>query len=347
VTIWIEFDDFVGPLAHLNGTSAQFDVGPTDIALAAATVGRPSTAPTSARRLAQMASVAVDVIANLLGGPPLGLGPVGPVTASAEFWDLDATERGAASYRIGMGVAKLVGERVLGVLETCHLSLFTSNPLGFGVAGINGNRRRADLIAEDVQGNWLVIEAKGRSHSGAVHDALLDGKEQAEAVDLTDPFGVVLPVYLRMVTVVDMESNPLTVTANDPEGRRRVRIQGTVDHTRLRETYYSPADDVRIALEEDPQSAVRVGDLVATEIRPGVAIGVRQGSVAAGRLEPGAEHERAPAGGPLEGRRLPRQEARSSLTSDSHGRQFVVSSAPDGSHCSWILVWPAFDAGHP
>ncbi len=267
-----DFDDLDPTWAALNGLEETFPASAFDIALAAMTVGRPRSAPTSIRRLLQMASVAVDVLANLDSGPPRPFG-VAPLECTPEYWDLDSTERAAATYRIGMGVAKYVAEERFNVEEMVHLTLLASTPAAPVIAGAGGSRRRADLAAGDVAGNWLFVEAKGRGTASDVPKALSEAKQQAEDVRLYGPGAVEIPLLLRLATVVDLSTSPLTVSVRDPEESEMPKHRYEIRPEAVRDVFYAPARDLREATSERPGSAFEVEDITAVDLGGGVAVG--------------------------------------------------------------------------
>ncbi len=92
------------------------------------------------------------------------------------FYDLDATEKGIVSYYLGMSFAKLYAEKYLGVPWLMHISRYGGrNAIKYLGKG------RPDLFGPDKEGNWVVLEAKGRQR---VTSGLLDKiKLQTSMVD--------------------------------------------------------------------------------------------------------------------------------------------------------------------
>lgn len=95
---------------------------------------------------------------------------------SGLYTEMDQTEKGAASYFLGMTLTKLFADRLLGVPLLWHVST-SSQAISF----IPG-RSRPDLIGCSSKLNeWIVAEAKGRS-DGFDATALLKAKSQAQMV---------------------------------------------------------------------------------------------------------------------------------------------------------------------
>jgi hypothetical protein len=179
VTIAVFVDGFsLGPATALNGTTTLIDYTVADLVRGAVTIRRDVPAQLRVRSLLDHASAALQILSVMRGGGPLGLFP-GPLHTSEMHAALDSTEKGSASYRVGMAVAHLLGQDLLDLREVRHVDpLFAAGDLTL-LAG----RRRPDLIGLDANDDWSVIEAKGRSDGP--DDAVLDNaKEQSENVDL-------------------------------------------------------------------------------------------------------------------------------------------------------------------
>lgn len=76
------------------------------------------------------------------------------------FERLDGSDKGVKSYQIGMGIAKIVTERILKVPYLLHVDALLING---AITLSTGTNERGDLIGMDKAGNWHVMEAKGRS----------------------------------------------------------------------------------------------------------------------------------------------------------------------------------------
>jgi hypothetical protein len=81
---------------------------------------------------------------------------------------MDATEKGAASYFLGMTLAKLSAERLLDTPWVWHISS------GSQALSFLPGRSRPDMLGLDKSGRWIVLEAKGRTGKldmNALHSA--------------------------------------------------------------------------------------------------------------------------------------------------------------------------------
>jgi len=91
---------------------------------------------------------------------------------------LDATEKGAASYRIGMGIAKIIAERKLHVPWMRHIDPLIRQGI---IQTDQKTHERPDMVGQSPDNQWHIIEAKGRSNSD--REAMRKGKLQAAAVN--------------------------------------------------------------------------------------------------------------------------------------------------------------------
>lgn len=98
---------------------------------------------------------------------------------SANFNKIDSSEKGIASYWLGMGFAKIVADAVLEV--PCLQNV--DNLVRQGTVRIAPqSKRRGDLVGLSKQGDWHAIEAKGRSRSHAFkgnHQEVNHAKQQS------------------------------------------------------------------------------------------------------------------------------------------------------------------------
>lgn len=152
----------------------------------------------------------------------------GRVCKSPLYESLDSTEKGAASYFIGMAVSKLIGAFLLNVPWLVHLEKINA----LYAIGIQG-KSRPDLLGLNPQGQWIVFEAKGRTH-GFSQDALDKAKDQTGQIRHISG----LAPALRIAT--ESFFNPyLSAYVADPEefGDRITDLK--IDETRFFFGYYS------------------------------------------------------------------------------------------------------------
>lgn len=84
----------------------------------------------------------------------------GRLEKSSLYCALDSTEKGATSYFMGMMAAKILGNRLLSTPWLLHVSMFPK--LG-STLSLHSNSS-PDLIGKTSTGDWIVLEAKGRTH---------------------------------------------------------------------------------------------------------------------------------------------------------------------------------------
>ena len=96
---------------------------------------------------------------------------------STLYQELDPTEKGAASYFMGMVAAKILCARLLDTPWLLHLSMLQTAGIPVSLRG----RSQPDLIGIDRMGRWTVAEAKGRSN-GFSADAMNKAKKQTRSL---------------------------------------------------------------------------------------------------------------------------------------------------------------------
>ena len=141
--------------AELHGTHS-LPVTWQELVWAAVTVGKPGVAYLLAHGWHSASDIIVrshTVYASLRQSGGL-------IEKSSLYGSLDPTEKGATSYFVGMMAAKILAARLLDTPWLLHLSMFRK--LG-GVPKLHSNSE-PDLVGLSSTGEWIVIEAKGRTH---------------------------------------------------------------------------------------------------------------------------------------------------------------------------------------
>ncbi|MBA4159954.1 MAG: hypothetical protein H0X65_21170 [Gemmatimonadetes bacterium] len=161
------------------------------------------------------------------------------------YQDLDPTEKGAVSYFLSMGLVKLLCEHFFGVPWLVHLDNFDRDldpPLGRG--------SRPDLIGQDANGEWVVVEVKGRSND--LPTALLgDGKLQCTMVQRVEGR---IPL-LRIVGGVYFKEHKVQTIFRDPDRKEARPSDLKINRARLLREYYTPLLD---AVERGEDTKVEV-----------------------------------------------------------------------------------------
>jgi len=140
---------------------------------------------------------------------------------------LDSTEKGAASYFIGMAASKLVAGSLFSVPWLVHLEKINA----FRNIGLVG-KSRPDLIGLTSHGEWAIFEAKGRTHGFSQH-VLNKAKSQTRQVRHIAGWAPVL----RVATESYFQPH-LGIHLADPESFDEDAIDLKLDEAQLLATYY-------------------------------------------------------------------------------------------------------------
>lgn len=174
----------------------------------------------------------------------LRVGTGDTLQATKAFDSLDPSEKGAMSYFFGLATAKLLAEKRLGISWLMHLDVYRSqlNPLI-----LRRGKAKPDLLGADSSGNWVVIEAKGRS---GVMPAKVMARAKSQTANLLSVSGKA--VSLGIAHGSYFSRRRLAVRWIDPRPRRRgARLE--LDRVTFDAAYYAP---IRRLLDEDRPSHI-------------------------------------------------------------------------------------------
>lgn len=143
----------------------------------------------------------------------------------------DPSEKGATSYFLGMTMAKLFAGTYFNTPWLFHLSQASSH--GASVAFLPGSNSRPDLIGTTTSGDWIVVEAKGRTR-GFNADALVKAKAQTTMIRSINGSTPVLSVALQAYF-----TKTLQVRLDDPPERDREAIEIDIDLASSIRRYYA------------------------------------------------------------------------------------------------------------
>lgn len=155
----------------------------------------------------------------------------GGLVKSSLYDASDPTEKGATSYFIGMLIAKLACDRLLGTPFLFHFSM--TGPMGIPVR-MRGTLE-PDLVGLLRNGNWIVVEAKGRTHGKDAH-ALIKAKKQTQAIRSISGSKPVYRIASQTYFNPDMR-----LILDDPVPEDRDLIDVEIDMAATYRRYYSAA----------------------------------------------------------------------------------------------------------
>lgn len=158
----------------LNG-SHKLNTTWADIVWSAITVGKPGISHLLTHRWHSLADIVVRthiIYANLYQNRMC-------INRSTLYDSLDPSEKGATSYFLGMVMAKLFAAEFFSTPWLFHTSQARVN--GGSISFERGTKSQPDLIGQNTSGDWIVVEAKGRSN-GFDSRALAKAKEQTAKI---------------------------------------------------------------------------------------------------------------------------------------------------------------------
>jgi hypothetical protein len=242
--VTVDFDGFSGPLARLNGSSRSVPARPIDIALAAATVSGWAPGASPLRRLMRLTGIALEVLAHLSLRETVP--PAAPERLRAvNNLELDATAKAELHQRLGVGLARVIARQPeVGVVDLYSLEALSREAAAPLIKPLDGTRRRPDFVGSTVTGDWVVLEAKGRSASGPLRRSRAGAIAQAKAIDLLDAAGRPIPLRMRAASVSRLGPKPVHTYFEDPEPSEGNRRRWQIDPDALLVHYYRPVRDV-------------------------------------------------------------------------------------------------------
>ena len=238
--ITVNYEDFAGKLARINASGRPLDVRPIQVARASATLCGVAPGLGPGARLAKLALVGLETLLHLRLARPGGV--ANPVLQAV---GLDgAPTRKAIVENLGVGLARVAIERPpLEIVDVFNLDALLAEMATPTLKRLDG-RRQPDLVGSDVHGNWVVLEAKGRSQatiSAAERSAF---KRQARAIALVDMLDREIPLAPRLVSAAAFGAQPILLYVQDPEAVKPPVRRYQVDPEALLWSYYQPARDV-------------------------------------------------------------------------------------------------------
>lgn len=244
--------NFAGSFAGVNGHH-ELTLSWNDIVRAAITTGYPNlasaTMPAGFNRTWAVLYRASIVLAYLEA-------PGGSrILRSDDYNRADRSEKGSISYYLGLFAAKLGAEMLLNTPWLWHYDTYYH--LAHGVGPIS---RRPDLIGRTMAGEWIVVEAKGRTN-GWTDRLMASAKSQARTIDrIVHPGGAIDPIDANVASVSFFDGEGWSLLMEDPKPKPGpLRLGAPVED--LYRAYYRPLIAyVTSALEGDTATTVVIDD---------------------------------------------------------------------------------------
>lgn len=155
------------------------------------------------------------------------------ICKSPLYESLDSTEKGAASYFIGMAVSKVIGLYLFNIPWLVHLEKIK---LLYSI-GTQG-KSRPDLLGLDPSGKWIVFEAKGRSQ-GFSRYAIDQAKAQTGKI-----LHISGSVPILRVATESYFTPYLNVYIADPEKSNNEAIKIEINEMQFFNSYYSTLSEL-------------------------------------------------------------------------------------------------------
>jgi hypothetical protein len=130
---------------------------------------------------------------------------------NSNYASLDLSDKILKSYHIGMGVSKIVAERVLKIPYLQHVDSLVQQGVITLTAGTN---ERGDMVGLDKQRNWHVMEAKGRTSVPSNADKL---KAKTQAQRITSISGITPATKSYCITHINDTFSEIFL--NDPDDK--------------------------------------------------------------------------------------------------------------------------------
>jgi len=248
-----ELTDFVGAFAGVNG---NYVLHPSraDVVRAAITTGYPNlaaaTMPVNFHRTWAVLFRASIVLAYL--DLPAG----DAIVRSDDYERADPSEKRAISYYLGLFAAKLGAEMLLQTPWLWHYDAY--HRLAHGIGPIAS---RPDLIGRTVRGEWIAVEAKGRTN-GWTEDLRNAAKTQAQTVNqVVHPDGTVDAIAANVASISFFDGEGWNLLMDDPPAKAQpLRLTSSPED--LYRAYYRPLlAYVGSALQSDSADTVAIDGL--------------------------------------------------------------------------------------
>lgn len=158
----------------------------------------------------------------------------GDIVKSSAYNSLDPSEKSAISYFLGMTLSKLIAHRLFNVPWLMHLDIYR-HLYNFNALG----RSKPDLFGFDINGNWIVVEAKGRTNS-LCWSTLQKAKDQAELLHSINGNNPILNIGGQ----ISFSNNVLTYHMIDPKPNKEKGFSIEISKDEYISDYYRPFNEL-------------------------------------------------------------------------------------------------------
>ena len=190
------------------------------------------------------------------------------IKQSPAFNHLDPSEKSAISYFFGLITSKLFTEKCFNVPWLMHLDVYRDE-LSPTVVG----KRKSDLVGHNRRGEWVVVEAKGRSR-GFDSIAQDKGKRQTSVVrKVSGDYPI-----LRSVIQSYFYRDNLSLKVDDPDGSEEEGLDIEIAPDTFIRNYYSLVMDILHGGEGPKRTTIKE--------QPFVVAGLKEVDMSVGLREP-------------------------------------------------------------
>jgi hypothetical protein len=172
----------------------------------------------------------------------------GELVRTEVYESLDPSEKGGISYFLGLSVASLLAERLLGKYWMVHFDVYRHLLPPVSITG----RRRPDLVSLDASSRYVVMECKGRTNSPE-QDLARNSKQQAA---LIRSIGGVVPVA-HVSSVSHFGTGVLSAILHDPPNSKDALIDIPVSPEEVIQDHYQPVLSLITAADQSEQINVK------------------------------------------------------------------------------------------
>lgn len=184
----------------------------------------------------------------------------GQMVRSPAFKSLDPSEKAIASFYLGMAMAKLYADKVLGIPWLMHISRYEAAwAVKYGASA-----KRPDLFGCNAAGDWVVAEAKGRDRvTGALVANMQEQKSSVATIN-----GV--PPAHRYGAATRFPEGLLALRVVDPPPRRDAQ-EVPIDPAAWLVDYYTPIIDLIAESDRQVEGRHVIGFISNSDIEVGVS----------------------------------------------------------------------------